>query len=299
MFGGLHPFGAAVAVSTPPNYYLGRDVYEQLNMTYSGGLYAVSRWQAMTDVSASPWRPFWTGLTDWGSWDIARDTVLFGTDNTSPTAEPLSNAANTAYWDTVWMYSFPIPPVAQGLPLDCESAALEEATIAKGHDVSQYTIFNDLPKEPGSATWSNNQLIAWGDPYTGFVGNVYGSESRGTGYGVYDPPLVQEADNLGFHAVGIESGPASEVFTYVAMGDPVLIITSFTYEPVPTWHWSAPDGRSVPYNLTDHAVTVVGVNAQQGTVTIDDVADGLLKTFSMARFTAFWQAYLDMAVILT
>jgi hypothetical protein len=41
------------------------------------------------------------------------------------------------------------------------------------------------------------------------------------------------------------------------------------------------------------------VNALQGTVTINDVADGLRKTFSISQFDSFWTAYLDMAVVLT
>jgi uncharacterized protein YvpB len=210
----------------------------------------------------------------------------------------VSSAANTAYWDHIWVWGFNIPPVQQGLPLDCESAALEEATMARGRDVSQYTIFNDLPQEPGSATWSNGRIVEWGDAYTGFVGNVYGSISRGTGYGVYDPAIVQVADRLGFNAIGIEHGSPQQVFTYIALGDPVQIITSDTWEPVPTYYWQAPDGRSIPYNLSDHSVTIVAENGVAGTITLDDVEDGVDKTFSMAQFSAFWTTYLDMAIVL-
>jgi uncharacterized protein YvpB len=297
-YGGMHPFGAAPAVPQP-QYWRYRDIYQQLNSTYDGELYTVSVFGIEGGLTTSPDHPFWSGYTDEGGWNIIRDTVLFGTDSDSSTGQPMSTGAYDAYWDNVWVYDFNIPPVQQGLPLDCESAALEEATLAKGHDVSQYTIFNDLPQHPGSATWSNGTITQWGDAYTGFVGNVYGSISRGTGYGVYDPAIVQVADELGFNAIGIEGGSPQQLYTYLAMGDPVQIVTSDTWEPVPTYFWQAPDGRSIPYNLSDHSVTLVAENGVAGTVTLDDVEYGIDRTFSMAQFAAFWTTYLDMAIVLT
>jgi uncharacterized protein YvpB len=295
-YGGLWPFGAA-SDPVQPQYWSGRDLYQRVHQTYDGHMYTVSRWGAFADLSAVM-KPYWNGYSDWRSWDIIRDLVLVGSDDAHQPSQPMSSEAAASWWRHVWVYAFHVPPIQQELPLDCESAALEEATMAKGADVNQITIFNELPKEPGSAQWSGNDISRWGDPYAAFVGDVYGSESRATGYGVYDGPIATIATNHGFHAIGLESGGPNEIYTYLAKGDPVVIFTSYTYRPVATHYWTAWDGRTVPYSLTDHAVTIIAVNGVAGTITLNDVGDGLMKTFTMSQFAAFWTAYLNMAVVL-
>jgi len=297
-WGGLHAFGGAAMIGGP-QYWPTRNLYEHVHTTFGGHAYTIGRWGAFADISGENMRPFWTGYSDWGGSDLVRDVVLIGDDGIDSPAQPQSWAASAAWWSHVWVYAFNIAPIQQGLPLDCEAAALEEAMRAKGNDISQYTIFDALPNNTrGPATWSGGHIVQWGNPYKEFVGNVYGSESRGTGYGVYDPPLVAVAKQFGFNAVGIEGGSAQQVFTELAMGHPVLVITSTTFTPVATYWWTAYDGRAIPYSLADHAVTVVAEDGVAGTVTINDVRDGRMKTFSMAQFASFWTSYLDMAVVL-
>ncbi len=297
-WGGLHAFGGATPLGSP-QYWPSRDLYQQVHTTFGGHVYTIGRWGAFSNLSGENMQPFWAGYSDWGDWDIVRDVVIVGDDNVNSAAQPQSQAANAAWWNHVWVFAFNIPPIQQGLPLDCEAAALEEAMRAKGNDISQYTLFNAMPNgDRGPATWSGGHIARWGDPYTEFVGNVYGSESRGTGYGVYDTAIAAVARQFGFDAVGIEGGSAQQVFTALAMGHPVLVITSGTFTPVATNWWTAYDGRAIPYSLDDHAVTVVAEDGVAGTITLNDVRDGRMKTFTMAQFASFWTSYLDMAVVL-
>lgn len=297
-WGGLHAFGAAAPLGGP-QYWPFRNLYQHVHTTFGGHAYTIGRWGAFADVSGENMRPFWNGYSDWGGNDILRDVVIVGDDAIDSPAQPQSWMASTAWWNHVWVYAFNIAPVQQGLPLDCEAAALEEAMRAKGNDISQYTIFSAMPNgDRGPAMWSGGHIAEWGDPYTEFVGNVYGSESRGTGYGIYSPAIAAVARQFGFNAVGIEGGSAQQVFTALAMGHPVLVITSGTFTPVATNWWTAYDGRAIPYSLSDHAVTVVAEDGVAGTITLDDVRDGRMKTFSLAQFESFWTSYLDMAVVL-
>jgi uncharacterized protein YvpB len=299
-FGGVHAFGGATALPAP-TYLANRDLYQRVHQVYNGDTYSVSRWGVVNAISGSRFAPFWSGYDDWGSWDILRDTLLFGDDDLAASAEPVSSAAGTAYWRHVWVWRFAVNPIQQGLPLDCESAAMEEATAARGREVSQYTIFSQLPNDPRAATWSNGQIYAWVDPYLVFIGNVNGSIPLGTGYGVYDPPLVAVARLNGFGAVGIESGSPQQVFNYLAVGDPVILITSDTFSPVATQYYWAYDEAShfIPWAWSEHAVTVVAEDGVAGTITLNDVGDGRMKTFTMSQFAAFWTSFLDMAVVLT
>lgn len=300
-FGGVHAFGAATSLPAP-TYFANRDIYQRIHQLYNGDTYTVSRWGVVDNVTGGQFAPFWFGYEDWGSWDILRDVVLFGDDNQAPSAaQPVSDTAANAYWSHVWVWRFAVNPVQQGLPLDCESAAMEEAMAAKGREISQYTIFSELPNDPRAATWVNGQIYAWGDPYSGFIGSANGSIAAGTGYGVYDPPLAGVARQNGFNAVGIEGGTPQQVFNYLAIGDPVVIITSDTFSPVATQYYWAYDevNRLIPWAPSEHAVTIVAEDGVTGTITLDDVGDGRMKTFTMSQFATFWTSFLDMAVALT
>ena len=48
----------------------------------------------------------------------------------------------------------------------------------------------ELPKQPQEPWCLRQRPVDWGDPYAAFVGNVDGSETRYTGYGVYYPPIA-------------------------------------------------------------------------------------------------------------
>ncbi|MBV8301862.1 MAG: hypothetical protein JOY68_08055 [Candidatus Dormibacteraeota bacterium] len=51
-YGGIHAFGAAPD-EPQPSYFAGRNLYLQLNSTFDGGLYTVSRWQEIAGLDES------------------------------------------------------------------------------------------------------------------------------------------------------------------------------------------------------------------------------------------------------
>ncbi|MGH7747113.1 MAG: hypothetical protein ACREQ5_20510, partial [Candidatus Dormibacteria bacterium] len=90
--GSVHAFGAAPAVagSASPS----APVWQALHSD-AGTLFAVPRWGAIS-VLGTGLAPYWTGYSDWGSWDILRDLVLVGPANPLPVAQPVSSAAAAA-----------------------------------------------------------------------------------------------------------------------------------------------------------------------------------------------------------
>ena len=98
----------------------------------------------------------------------------------------------------------------QDKSLDCEAAALAAAFAARNVPVStgnttlQNWIFNQLPVDRRNAI-NTRGAITWGDPYTGFVGNVNRSEgfAGGDGYGVYYQPIADVVSKVG-HSVSAE-----------------------------------------------------------------------------------------------
>jgi uncharacterized protein YvpB len=61
--------------------------------------------------------------------------------------------------------------------------------------------------------------------------------------------------------------------------------------------WTAWDGQQIRYIQVEHAMTLIGVNAGAGTVTLNDPNRGVLRTVSMASFEAAWAKFNNMAVV--
>jgi uncharacterized protein YvpB len=188
------------------------------------------------------------------------------------------------------------PIMHQDMPLDCESAALAVALQTKGFNVSQTWVFDALPKQPQRAVVSRERPVTWGDPYEAFVGNVYGSETNYTGYGVYYPPIAAVAERAGATVDARTGWTTSEIEYELQLGRPVVVWTNFNFAYSGTSVWHAWDGRIVPYTTSEHAVTVVGFNSVAGTVSVIDVGVGLRRTLSTAEFTAAIATFGGMGV---
>jgi uncharacterized protein YvpB len=296
-FGGVHAFGAA-APPPPPAYYAGRDLYLQLHRA-GDSLYTVERWGVAGGLGAAV-AASWGGYADWGAWDIVRDVVLLDSADPDGGPQPVSAEAAQALRLHIDRYTMGVPTFRQTRSLDCEAAALQVALAAVGTSVSQDWIIaaigtDERPPElgPGGA------VARWGDPYATFVGRIDGSEPLHTGYGVYAPPVAAAARAAGRNAEGREGWDPWTIYDQVALGHPAVIWTDATFGPVARRQWTAWDGRTVPYAVGEHAVTVVGVDAVAGTVTVADVRQGVRRTFPMSRFEAFFASYGNMAVVVS
>lgn len=220
--------------------------------------------------------------------------AAFQTLTCSSVAMPGGGHQNVCHMAT--NVSLNAPAIHQDMPLDCESAALAVALQAKGFVVPQTWIFDELPKQPQEALVSRERPVIWGDPYEAFVGNVYGSETRYTGYGVYYPPIAAAAERVGATTDARTGWTTSQIEAQLRQGHPVVVWINFNFDYTRTSTWKAWDGRLVPYTTEEHAVTVVGFNAVAGTVSVIDVGVGLRRTVSTAEFTAAIATFGGMGV---
>jgi uncharacterized protein YvpB len=190
------------------------------------------------------------------------------------------------------------PAITQQYALDCEAAALQAALAARGTNVTQDWILQQIGADTTPAVRdAAGNIVAWGNPYATFVGNVNGSEVTGTGYGVYYAPIAAAARAAGHTAIGGVGWTLSDIVYAVSSGYPVVVWTDTTYTAVPTSTYTAWDGTVVKYAVGEHAVTVTGVNLENQTVQLLDVETGSFLTFSMAQFAGFWSTFGNMAVI--
>lgn len=308
-WGGLHRSGNYPAVASSPPYYPGHDAYQKLDRTDDGQLYAVTHFGRAValgsqDVSTAPWpsaalSPYWNGYFDYGVWDIVRDVALSRTDNGAPAAQPMSLAATDLLADRttdLWGRYLNAPALRQSMPLDCESASTAAALNTIGVGASQEWVYSDLPVDARAAIMANGVPWQWGDAWTSFVGNVWGSEAGFTGYGVYYQPIIKVINDAGHPAVGGQHWRIDDMLAEIDRGHPVVIWISNTYHYASTSDWWGWDGALVPYTTSDHTVLLYGVDPSHYSISLMDVWTGTYRSFGIDQFRDFMATWADMAV---
>jgi uncharacterized protein YvpB len=192
----------------------------------------------------------------------------------------------------------PTPLIRQSHSLDCEAASLQAALATRGTSVSQDWELGQFGADLRPAAVSNGNVVAWGDAWQTFVGNVNASESNFTGYGVYWPPLQRVATSVGHYAQGGQNWTPNDVYLELSAGHPVVIWINNSYRWQPVRYWTAWDGARVPYSIPgDHTVVLTGINMQNHSVQLLDVGEGVTRTFSMQQFESFWGTFNNMALV--
>ena len=195
------------------------------------------------------------------------------------------------------IFTVDVPIYQQVMNLDCETAALQMALATFGRHYTQAQLFalQALDTRP-AVVGANNVVLRWGNPYTNFVGLVDGLESNITGYGVYWPVILQIAKTHGVPAARGGNGlSAKTIYQALQAGHPVEVWVETGFVRPPTGTWISWDGRSIPYSLHEHAVTLSGVTVDS--VRVNDPLHGTQYWVTKSTFEASWSDFGSQAVI--
>ena len=190
-----------------------------------------------------------------------------------------------------------VPIYRQTRNLNCETAALQMGLAYYGHYYSQDVLFAyENPDLRPAVVAANGAILQWGDPYTNFVGNVNGSETAHTGYGVYYPVILSIARSHGVpNAYGGQGLSAATVYAELAARHPVQIWMEARWSRPAMGTWTAWDGRRIRYSLAEHSVILTGVSPTM--VRVNDDQFGSQYWVSKAVFERSWADFGNMAVI--
>jgi len=232
----------------------------------------------------------WLGLAACGGAAAATPTA---SPATSPSPVP-TPSPTTRVLAVPWHH--------QAHALSCEAAALKMALEYLGINVDELTLIAAMGHDTRLPVRdARGRILRWGDPNLAYVGNPDGKIGV-TGYGVYYLPVARAAAARGAYVIAAGSGlygsgiePAA-VYQAVLDGHPVVAWISNTYARVPLSSYRSFGGVNVPYTLTEHAVTVVGVRPDA--VLINDPWFGR-GWHSKAQFESAYATFADMAVILS
>jgi uncharacterized protein YvpB len=207
-----------------------------------------------------------------------------------PPPPPPPPQTSSGGWVTI-----PVPIYRQTRNLNCETAAMQMGLAYFGHYYSQDYLFAYENADLRAATWIGG-VLHWGDPYTNFVGNVNGSETALTGYGVYYPVILSIARSHGVpNAYGGEGFSPATVYAELAAGHPVQIWMEAQWSRPAVRTWIAWDGRSIRYSLAEHSVILTGVSPTM--VRVNDDQFGSQYWVSKWTFENSWRDFNNMAVI--
>lgn len=215
----------------------------------------------------------------------------------APAPAPAPMAAARAWTPPAGYVTIPVPIYQQAMTLDCETGALRMGLAYYGHYYSDSALFAyENPDTRAPVMGPNHTVVQWGDPYTNFVGNVWGSDYTPTGYGVYYPVIVAIAHSHGLpNAYGGEGFAPGTVYAALSSGHPVEIWIETNWARPWMGTWTAWDGRKIRYSYVEHAVILTGVSATS--VRVNDPLHGTQYWVSKWQFETVWRDFNNMAVI--
>lgn len=238
-------------------------------------------------LAAPPTRPagraHLPGKAHGGSTQTAPKVAAGAPTTTKTTAPPPSEALLRVAAQDQW----------PALPNGCEVTSLSMLLGAVGHPVSNLRLAHLVTKDPTPRVMKHGQILSWGNPNRGFVGDMW---VHATGFGVYHGPIAQLVNRiLPGRAVDMTGMAFSRVLDTVGQGTPVEVWSTIPLSPnVPWVTWQSPEGP-VRTTMDEHAVLIVGYSPT--TVYINNPFNGkAAEAVPRPQFEASWRVMGKQAV---
>lgn len=145
------------------------------------------------------------------------------------------------------------------LPRGCEVTSLAMILKYIGINVDKIELAEQVKKDLTPYYIDTDNRIHYGNPYDGFVGDMY--DKNRNGYGVYHGPIVELAQEYcGEAAIDLTGLEFEEILYMVERGNPVWIITNGSYNALSDSDfviWHTPTGL-VKVTTRLHSVVITG-----------------------------------------
>jgi uncharacterized protein YvpB len=173
------------------------------------------------------------------------------------------------------------------LPSGCEITSLSMLLNFAGVAKTKMDLLSEMPVDMTPITMNTDGSPAyWGNPNTGFVGEVSG---KGKGFGIYHTALFPVLKGNVPSAVDLTGSEFSELELQLSQGIPAVVWTTIDFRVPAKWvTWDTPTGP-IKTTFMEHAVLLVGYDDQY--VYVNDPWTGK-KQFPVNRqqFLETWEA---------
>lgn len=177
----------------------------------------------------------------------------------------------------------------------CEVTSLAMLINNTGQNVTKMQLAKEIKKNPTKFQLKNGHVY-FGNPNTGFVGNIYNIKKPGLG--VYHEPVFKLAQKyLGKHAIDLTGKSFDAVLHQINDHHPVWVILSSTFRPLPdeAWEtWYTPTGK-VKITYKEHSVLVTGYDSKYIYFN-DPLADKKDRRVKRSDFIASWKQFGKQAI---
>ncbi|WP_164988993.1 C39 family peptidase [Fictibacillus sp. S7] len=148
------------------------------------------------------------------------------------------------------------------LPRGCEVTSLAMMLQYTGINVSKMTLAEKIKKDPTPYSKKSGRIY-FGNPNTGFVGNMYTFNKPG--YGVYHKPIAQLANlYLPNKIIDFSGSNFEKIYKYLDKGTPIWAINNVMFNKIPSQYWKTwhtPSGK-VNITMKEHSVLITGYDAK-------------------------------------
>lgn len=188
-----------------------------------------------------------------------------------------------------------VPLIRQNpeLKYGCEVTSLAMVLQYGGANTTKMKLFREIEKDPDPLTRSRGDILRWGNPADGFVGDMTG---RHAGYAVFDKPMIDLINHyFPGRAVNLTGKDFNEVLAHVSEGYPVVVWTTGDYRLPDRWESWKHGAQTIKTPLDLHAVVLVGYDGN--TVYINDPLSGRKQVpVNKQKFINTWKAMQSRAV---
>jgi uncharacterized protein YvpB len=183
------------------------------------------------------------------------------------------------------MLTAPLVKQNPELPSGCEITSLTMLLQYYGINKNKMDLVPEMKYDPTEAKTDNEgNIIYWGNPNSGFVGDITGNSP---GFGIYHTALMELLHKYVPTAVDLTGTTFETLEQQIALGIPVEVWTTVDYlDPVSWVEWDSPSGP-IRTSFAEHAVLLVGYD--QDDVYVNDPLSGQSNVqINKALFTNTW-----------
>ncbi|PHB86837.1 peptidase C39 [Bacillus toyonensis] len=189
--------------------------------------------------------------------------------NTTSKNEPLQSPAPSVQE----MVILDVPLISQKpeLKYGCEVTSLAMVLQYAGIKVNKMQLANSIKKDNSPLSMNKNgDIIQWGNPKEGFVGDITGKTK---GYAVYVQPLQELMERyLPNRTVNLTGKAFNDVLAQVKMDKPVVVWTTGDCKVPDRWESWKHGNKQITAPLDLHAVVLIGF--EDGHIYINDPLSG-------------------------
>lgn len=156
------------------------------------------------------------------------------------------------------------------LPAGCEVTSLTMLLQFYGVNKDKMQLAQEMKRDTTPISLgADGSIEYWGNPHTGFVGDV---TRKQIGFGIYHSGLFALLEKYVPTAVDLTGGSFQQLEAQVSQGIPVVVWTTINFKEPAKWvKWNTPIGP-IKTTFSEHAVLLVGYD--QDFVYVNDPKNG-------------------------